>query len=334
MPCFHQMIPKEVFFKHSECAESPSFPVKVQGVVQRILGWWEWVCSETPCIAPKFCRWFITPQRSEVEVREGVIQLQVTWSSFRNSCASSLGWCQVQETYSLLCFVLGSSCICLCSNGKLLFTLKGQQPSQPPSDATETKEEGRSESLVHWLMKHIWGWGWWRAKGGFQTRESTAPLTRPLWPQYTHLPFPESLFGLPRLHPGSCRELQYPSHCRSPVIPCKWPGVASCSLSAPAIGDQLAFWENSASLAGKVSGIHPGFSASGSNFPTGQGQLVVRTCWSSSACGSTWSFNCPGLEDTISLMVWCAKGMTHTRKFCGFALQKKNIPKYRHIMTE
>lgn len=317
MPSFHQTIPQEVFFKHSECAESLRFPVKVQSVVQGILGWWEWVCSEGPRVAPKFRGWFITPQRSEVEVKEGELvsaatQVQVTQNPSRNNCAGFLGWCRVQEIYSLLHFALGPSCICLSSNGKLLFTLKGQQRSQPPSDATETKEELRSESLVHWLMKHIWGWGWWCAKRGFQPRENTAPW--PVLSDHMHLPFPGSHLGHPGLCPGSYRESQYPSHCRSPVIPCKWPAVAFCCLSAPAIGDQMAFWKISASFASRVPGSHPGSSAPGSNFPRGQGQAVGCTYWPCSACGSTWSCTCPGLEETMPLTVWCAKGMTHTRK--------------------
>lgn len=182
MPSFHQTITKEIFFKHSECVESLSFPVKVQSVVQRILGWWEWVCSEAPRVAAKFCRWFITPQRSEVEVEEGelvpaAIQLQVTQSPFGNNCGCFLGWCRVQEIYftSTLCTWLKLHLSE--QQQEAAFHLERPAALPAPSDATETKEEGRSESLVHWLMKYIWGWGQWCAKRGFQPRESTAP-----WP--------------------------------------------------------------------------------------------------------------------------------------------------------
>lgn len=132
----------------------------MQIVVQRIEGWWQRVCSEALRGAPKLCRGFATPQKSEVALKEGQMvltatQLQAAWSSFRSNCAYFLAWCRVQESDSVPCSALGSSCLCLSSSGKLLFTSKGQQPFQPPSDAAVTKKEGRSESLVHWLMKHI-----------------------------------------------------------------------------------------------------------------------------------------------------------------------------------
>lgn len=151
------------------------------------------------------------------------------------------------------------------------FHLESQQPSQPRSDATETKEDGREI----WKPCTLANGTYMRLRlvvcqKRLSARGKHCSLTRPLWPQYTHLAFPESHLIPPRLCPASSRESQYPSHCRSPIIPCTWPGVASCFLSAPTIGDQMAFWENSDSFAGKVPGSHPG-SSSGCNFPRGQG---------------------------------------------------------------
>lgn len=175
-----------------------------------------------------------------------VTQLQAVWSPLRSNCTYFLGWCLVQDSYSVPRSALGSSCICLSSSGKLLFTSKSQQPFQPPSDTAVTKKEWRSESLVCWPMKHIWGQCWWHAERGFQPNENNSP-----WPDRSDhsmiiLPSLQATQDLPGSALASARDLGF-------LLPsCEWPGVSSCSFSAPAIGDQMASWEDPACFVGKA----------------------------------------------------------------------------------
>lgn len=98
----------------------------------------------------------------------------------------------------------------------------------------------------------------------------------------------------------------------SPVLPGEWPAVTSCLLSTPAIGDQMASWENPALMTNLLARC-PGFADAGGKVPKGQGQSLPHT-WPPSVCAS-----CPGLADTVPLKVCCAEGMAHGGEFYSIA---------------
>lgn len=130
-------------------------------------------------------------------------------------------------------------------------------------------------------------------------------LTRPLWPQYAHLP---PLQATPDL-PDPAGPPSFPTNDleRHLALGLPWPQVTRWPLEKipPA-------------LLAKLPGNHPGSAAVGGNVPEDKVNLYPCTWRSSSACASTWSCTCPGLEETIPL-VWCAKSMAHTRKICSIA---------------